>query len=49
MTAVADGDRIAGHRVRIIDVAAGAERVRLCTVDDLEALVDRGAVLRGGP
>jgi predicted nicotinamide N-methyase len=54
MTAAGHADRddrdhpsIDGHRVRLVDVAAGARTVRLCCVDELETLVDRDAVLRG--
>lgn len=38
---------IAGHPTDTIDVTVGARRVRLVTVRDLEARVDRGALLRG--
>jgi predicted nicotinamide N-methyase len=49
MTTAADLglDRIGGHPVRIADVVAGARTIRLVTVDRLESLVDRDAVLRG--
>lgn len=33
--------------MRVADIAAGARVIRLCTVGDLDALIDRGAVLRG--
>lgn len=38
---------IAGHPVATLDVAVGARCVRLCSVPNLEGLVDRGALLRG--
>ena len=47
MTSDPERRAIAGHRVRLVDVAAGARVVRLCTVADLDAMVDRDAVLRG--
>src|ERR1043165_2715378 len=51
MSSATDGpsqrDCIAGHAARLLRIAAGAYTVRLFTVDDLDALVDRGSVLRG--
>jgi predicted nicotinamide N-methyase len=38
---------IAGHPAVTIDLDVGSRRVRLVTVRELEALVDRGALLRG--
>jgi predicted nicotinamide N-methyase len=38
---------IADHPVAWLDLAVGSRRVRLCSVPDLEALVDREALLRG--
>jgi predicted nicotinamide N-methyase len=38
---------IAGHPVALLDVDLGPRRVALYAVHDLEALVDRGALLRG--
>ncbi|MCC6848464.1 MAG: methyltransferase domain-containing protein [Deltaproteobacteria bacterium] len=38
---------IAGHPAILLDVDLGVRRVRLHAVRDLEALVDRGALLRG--
>lgn len=38
---------IAGHRIAPLDLDIGSHRIRLCTVAELERLVDRGALLRG--
>ena len=38
---------IAGHAVVLLDLDVGPRRVRLCSVPDLEGMVDRGALLRG--
>lgn len=38
---------LAGHAVRLVEIDLGPRAVRLCTVEDLESTVDRGALLRG--